>query len=225
MERHVLSCLFQIPFCLSLCYPDFPTGFMSIGLYEYRSARLTSMFGDKQGSHSLKVSKRKLQNRYHWTHKLTNYSWNWRALYFKMMIVRYCRTIKGFNYIFCSLFNQKENHVPIKSQVIIFSQTCSFPRNPNLDNDTTIMYYPSHLLHYWSLSHVDSTTQISFESVCCFLSSVPLQRFGSSSPLSCTTFQTQDFLADPIYLQRLPLQSILYTRLSFQNTNMIISLF
>lgn len=110
MERHVLSCFFQVPFCTPLRCPDFPTGYL-----KWRNGSAKLMFGHKEGSLFLKASKRKLQNKGHWTHILTMYWWNWRALHFKSTSVRYCKIInKGFSYISCALFTEKENHIHIK---------------------------------------------------------------------------------------------------------------
>ena len=107
--------------------------------YKWRNRSARLMFEDKEGSISLKASKRKLQNKSHWTHILTNFWWNWRALHFKTMFVRYCKTInKGFNYISCTLvYSGRKSDIP-KIPSFIFSQTCSFPHNPNSDNDTSI---------------------------------------------------------------------------------------
>lgn len=96
--------------------------------YKWRNRSARLMFEDKEGSISLKASKRKLQNKSHWTHILTNFWWNRRALHFKTMCVRYCKTInKGFNYISCILFTQEENHTYLKSQALSSPKPALFP--------------------------------------------------------------------------------------------------
>lgn len=94
-----LELFLSISILPALCYPDFPTGFIQ---WRDRSARL--MFGPKEGCLFLKASKRRLQNKCLWIHILTIFWWEWRALHFKSMSVKYCEIInEGFSYISCLL--------------------------------------------------------------------------------------------------------------------------
>lgn len=84
-------------------------------------------------------AKGKLQNKCHWTHILRSFWWNWRAFFFKTTFVLCCKTVNtGFNFITCTLFTQKVDHMYIKSQVLLFSQAYSFLKNPNSDDDISI---------------------------------------------------------------------------------------
>lgn len=125
LEAGSFNCLFQFPFSHFACTFAILT---SNRHYKWRNRSARLMFEDKEGSISLKASKRKLQNKSHWTHILTNFWWNRRALHFKTMCVRYCKTNnKGFNYISCILFTQEENHTYLKSQVLSSPKTALFP--------------------------------------------------------------------------------------------------
>lgn len=128
-ERLVLNCLFQFPLPMHLCYVDFYQALYSINVFRNSSAKL--IFGGQEGSLSLKASKKETSNQALPSSYTYTFLMDQRALYFRTMFVWYCNTInKGFRYISCTLFTQEESHVYIKSQVIIFSQTCSFPHNP-----------------------------------------------------------------------------------------------